>query len=53
MTTTNTHPNAFDGLDIEPVWVAVANAFEDCTAQGMDVWTATRAVCDMINSLSA
>ena len=50
-TATKTHPNAFDGLDIDPLWVAVAKAFESCTEQGMDIWDATRAVCEVIESL--
>ena len=48
---TKIHPNAFDGLDIGPMWVAVATAFESCTEQGMDKWDATRAVCDMLDTL--
>ena len=52
-TATKTHPNAFDGLDISPMWVAVATAFESCTAEGMDNWTAVRAVCDMLATCTA
>jgi hypothetical protein len=50
-TTTKTHPNAFDGLDIDALWVAAAKAFESCTEQGMDICDATRAVCELIDAL--
>ena len=50
-TATKTHPNAFDGIDMDLLWVAVADAFESCTEQGMDIWDATRAVSELIEAL--